>query len=154
MFCFHYSFYLLPFPPCFHAFYWVGSYAFYFCSYSSYLQFLIASLMKESKINQYLCLHPGQNKDFKCLITSPIYQVFFSSILFPPYFFNSPQSSQKYVSFFWPHYIACRIVSGIESVPLAVKAQSPDHWTAKESPQICLFIFKTTYSEIYGFFGV
>ena len=34
---------------------------------------------------------------------------------------------------------------------LAVKAESPNHWTAEESPQICLFIFKTTYSEVYVF---
>ena len=39
--------------------------------------------------------------------------------------------------FFWLHHAACRIsVSrpGVERAPSAVKAQSPNHWTAKEFP--------------------
>ena len=38
------------------------------------------------------------------------------------------------------HCTACGILvprSGIEPVPLAVKAQSPNHWTTKKSPGLC-----------------
>ena len=38
---------------------------------------------------------------------------------------------------FWPHQEACGILvswPGIESAPLVVKAQSPNHWTAREFP--------------------
>ena len=47
------------------------------------------------------------------------------------------------ISFFWPHHIVCRILvpwPGIELVPPAVEAQSPNHWTTREFPSI--FIFK------------
>ena len=40
---------------------------------------------------------------------------------------------------FWPHAVACRILfpqPRIEPVPLAVEAQSPNHWTAREFPKI------------------
>ena len=39
--------------------------------------------------------------------------------------------------FFWPHSMACGILvpwPGIESRPLAVGAQSPNHWTTREFP--------------------
>ena len=36
--------------------------------------------------------------------------------------------------FFWTHHVACRDLSspGIEHVPSTVKAQSPNHWTARK----------------------
>ena len=38
--------------------------------------------------------------------------------------------------FFWPLHVACGIPwPGIEPGPPAVEAWSPNHWTAKESPQ-------------------
>ena len=39
--------------------------------------------------------------------------------------------------FFWPHCIVCGILvpgPGIEPMPLAVTAWSPNHWTAREFP--------------------
>ena len=41
-----------------------------------------------------------------------------------------------YLFIFWPHLAACGILvsPGIEPVPPAVKAQSPNHWTAREFP--------------------
>ena len=47
------------------------------------------------------------------------------------FFFND---TNIYFFFFWGH-AACRILvprPGIEPMPLAVKAQSPNHWTARE----------------------
>ena len=43
---------------------------------------------------------------------------------------------------FWPCCVACGILvppPGIELEPSAVKAQSPDHWTAKKSPRNTVF---------------
>ena len=44
-----------------------------------------------------------------------------------------------YFSFiFWPCYVACGVLvlwSGVEPGPLTMKAQSPNHWTAREVPQ-------------------
>ena len=43
--------------------------------------------------------------------------------------------------FFWPNYAACGILvpqPGIEPRPSAVKAQSPNHWTAREFPTAIL----------------
>ena len=40
---------------------------------------------------------------------------------------------------FWPRHAACRILvprPGIEPVPPAVEAQSPNRWTAREAPGI------------------
>ena len=45
--------------------------------------------------------------------------------------------------FFWPHRAACGILvpqPGIEPRPLAVEAQSPNHWTAGEVPLVSLLI--------------
>ena len=45
--------------------------------------------------------------------------------------------------FFVPHRAACRILvpwPGIEPVPAAVEAQSRNHWTTREVPQVCLFV--------------
>ena len=39
--------------------------------------------------------------------------------------------------YFWPHLAACRILvpqPGIEPMPPAVEAQSPNHWTAHGIP--------------------
>ena len=44
----------------------------------------------------------------------------------PPFFF-----------FFWLHHTACRIIApqpGTEPGPLAVRLQSPNHWTTREFP--------------------
>ena len=48
---------------------------------------------------------------------------------------------------FWPCCVACGILvplSGIELEPSAVKAQSPDHWTAKKSPRNTVFTSDTS----------
>ena len=42
-----------------------------------------------------------------------------------------------FIYFLWPRHAACGILvpqPGIEPGPLAVKAQSPNHWTSKEFP--------------------
>lgn len=47
------------------------------------------------------------------------------------------------LSFSWLLYSACRILVSqleIESGPLAVKAQSPNHWTIGEVPLLSLFL--------------
>ena len=46
-------------------------------------------------------------------------------------------------SFFWPHQMACGILvpqPGIEPVPLAVKARSPNHWTTREFPPLFKYL--------------
>ena len=47
---------------------------------------------------------------------------------------------------FWPRCVACRILvppPGMEPVPPAVEAQSPNHWTAREVPKdVALTPFK------------
>ena len=43
---------------------------------------------------------------------------------------------------FWPYCVACRILvprPGTEPRPMAVKAPSPNHWTAREIPRNCSF---------------
>ena len=43
---------------------------------------------------------------------------------------------------FWPYCVACRILvprPGTEPRPVAVKAPSPNHWTAREIPRNCSF---------------
>ena len=48
---------------------------------------------------------------------------------------------------FWPHCAACGILvpqPGIEPVPPAVEAWSPNHWTARE-----VHIYLPTYLSIY-----
>ena len=45
------------------------------------------------------------------------------------------QKSKTSQGFFWPHLAACEILvpqPGIEPGTLAVQAQSPNHWTARE----------------------
>ena len=45
---------------------------------------------------------------------------------------------------FWPHQVACRILvppPGIKPRPLAVIAQSPNHWNAREFPLIYVIPF-------------
>ena len=45
----------------------------------------------------------------------------------------------KFSFFVWPHCTACRILvppPGIKSVAPAVEAQSLNHWTTKEVPEI------------------
>ena len=46
--------------------------------------------------------------------------------------------------FFWSCREACEILvlrPGIEPVPLAVEAQSPNHWTAREFPHGLCYMF-------------
>ena len=46
--------------------------------------------------------------------------------------------------FIWPRHATCRILvpqSGTETVPPAMKAQSPNRWTAKEYPGLYFFKF-------------
>ena len=60
--------------------------------------------------------------------------------------------------FFWPHHTACGILvprPGIEPVPLAVEAQSPNHWTAREFPIELLLVSKfylsfNPHNKLYG----
>ena len=52
--------------------------------------------------------------------------------------------------FFWPRHAACGILvpqPGIEPGPSAVKALSPNHWTARELPLLLLNV-----SALHGFF--
>ena len=47
------------------------------------------------------------------------------------------RSAHSHFFFFWAHLLAYRILvpqSGTERGPLAVRAQTPNHWTAKELP--------------------
>ena len=46
--------------------------------------------------------------------------------------------------FFWPHHAACGILvpgPGVEPGPSSVRAQSPNHWTAREVPHSFFFFF-------------
>ena len=48
---------------------------------------------------------------------------------------NTTRIAIIYLLIFWLHCATCRIIiprPGIEPVPSAVKAQSPNHWTARE----------------------
>ena len=52
--------------------------------------------------------------------------------------------TQLFVFNFWPHSVACGILvpqPGIEPAPSALGAQSLNHWTGREGPQGCLFLF-------------
>ena len=52
-------------------------------------------------------------------------------------FQHSFQLLSTVIFFFGPHHSACRILAlrpVIKPGPLAVKAWSPNHWTARESP--------------------
>ena len=55
-----------------------------------------------------------------------------------------------FLIYFWLRHTACRILvprPGIEPVPSAVKALSPNHWTAREFPTSFFnVIFFLTYS--------
>ena len=54
------------------------------------------------------------------------------------------------LGFFWLHHVACGILvqqPGIEPGPLAVRALSPDHWTAREFPGVYYFDFHLTCQE-------
>ena len=45
--------------------------------------------------------------------------------------------------FFWPQHVACRILvpqPGIEPMPPAMEAWSPNHWTAREVPRCVLSV--------------
>ena len=56
-----------------------------------------------------------------------------------------------FLKIFWPYSMACGIFvpppPGIEPMPLALEAWSPNHWTAREFPRD-LFIFKK-FLKIY-----
>ena len=50
--------------------------------------------------------------------------------------------------FFWPRSTACGILvprPGMEPMPPAVEAQSPNHWTTREFPLFITFQRKTSY---------
>ena len=52
--------------------------------------------------------------------------------------------------YFWLHCSTCRILvpqSGIEPRPLAVKAQSPNHWIARELPPT--YIFESYFKKCF-----
>ena len=47
-----------------------------------------------------------------------------------------------FLFYFWPSHMACRMLVPhleTEPAPLAVGAQSPNHWTTREFPFICLY---------------
>ena len=49
---------------------------------------------------------------------------------------SQPQSLSLFSFFFWMHCGASAVPSpGIEILPLAVEAWSPNHWTTREFPQ-------------------
>ena len=51
--------------------------------------------------------------------------------------------------FFWPRHVACGTLvpwPGIEPGPLAVKVQSPDHWTTREVPYKPLLTHSISHS--------
>ena len=67
--------------------------------------------------------------------------------------FHSISFSILFLSF-WPCRVTCRMLvprPGIEPMPPAVEAQSPNHWTAREFPLsfyfllLLLFIFKNLF---------
>ena len=46
-------------------------------------------------------------------------------------------SCLSFFPFFWPRHVACEVSvprPGIELAPSAVKARSPNHWTARKFP--------------------
>ena len=59
--------------------------------------------------------------------------------------------------YFWPRRVACGVLvprPGIKTGPSAVRARSPNHWTAREVPQrvflfVCLFYFFIFYFLFY-----
>ena len=60
--------------------------------------------------------------------------------------------TQLFVFNFWPHSVACGILvpqPGIEPAPSALGAQSLNHWTGREGPQGCLFLFFFFWMEIF-----
>ena len=53
-----------------------------------------------------------------------------------------------YFLFFWPHHEACGILvpqPGIEPGPSTVRAWSPNHWTAREFPDIFYFFINDLF---------
>ena len=55
--------------------------------------------------------------------------------------------------YFWPRCAACRILvsqPGMEPVPSAVKARSPNHWTARYFPVLLFLILTTTSQQQQG----
>ena len=55
-------------------------------------------------------------------------------------FFASDHEILFDLAFFWPCHEACKILvpqPGIELVPLALEAQSLNHWTAEKSKILC-----------------
>ena len=77
----------------------------------------------------------------------------FSYSVFEHIFSSSAVSFLSFFFFlFWPHLPVCGILfpqPGIEPRPLAVKTQSPNHWTAREFP-LQLFLI-CSFSKLLGF---
>ena len=71
-------------------------------------------------------------------------QLFFSARGLSSHSLDCVFVEQKCLSFFffWPHRVACGILvpqPGIEPGPSAVKARSPNHWTAREFAEMFSF---------------
>ena len=60
-------------------------------------------------------------------------------------------SEQKIIFFFWPCLTVCGTLvpgPGMEPVPTAVEARSPNHWTTREFPQIVFFFKKAATNTL------
>ena len=58
--------------------------------------------------------------------------------LVPKHFYDLNRNPIPFIFIFWPHLAACGIFVpqlGVEPAPLAVKTQSPNHWTSREFPE-------------------
>ena len=69
----------------------------------------------------------------------------------PPCLFLPHQGQRFSLVFFWPHCEVGRILvppPGIEPRPLALKAWSPNHWTAREFPLLISF-FKLVFIGVW-----
>ena len=90
--------------------------------------------------------------DNKFILPSLIFGRRVSTILHSFLFFSLPF---PFLSFFVPHRAACGILApqpGIEPTPLAVKARSPNHWTAREFPPLP-FLYEKKITVIFSVFA-
>ena len=68
----------------------------------------------------------------------------------------NPETPHEFLSFFWPHHEACRILApgpGIEPMPSAVEAWSPNHWTTREVLRFHMN-FRRVFSISENLFGI
>ena len=96
---------------------------------------------QQSSYSQYMTLVviPLENFSFLSLIYIPLILLFEFHLFLPPssipVIWPTNQYPDNHFLFFWLHSTAYKILvpwPWIESWPLTVKAQSPNHWTVKE----------------------